>query len=162
MKVSITELHNLSGLDRRRVRAALADLRSEKGSKGALLFESREALPLLYICPGPDDNLDLTRERARLAHFQANKTELEAAKLKGELIEVEEVADLVGQDYANVRAKLLSLPTKLAPELVSLDGLEQLRAAIERGVHEALAELSADKEYEAESTDHCRVVTLER
>lgn len=114
-----------------------------------MLYESTVALPMLYICPTESDNLDLTAERARLAHFQANKTELEAAKMKRELIEVEEVAEIVGNDYANMRANLLSLPTKLAPQLVGIEDIAQGQALIEQGVYSALQELSADEVYSA-------------
>ncbi|MCP5130744.1 MAG: hypothetical protein H6985_14325 [Pseudomonadales bacterium] len=127
----------------------MADLPAEKGRKGAMLYESTVALPMLYICPTESDNLDLTAERARLAHFQANKTELEAAKMKRELIEVEEVAEIVGNDYANMRANLLSLPTKLAPQLVGIEDIAQGQALIEQGVYSALQELSADEVYSA-------------
>ena len=127
----------------------MADLPAEKGRKGAMLYESTVALPMLYICPTESDNLDLTAERARLAHFQANKTELEAAKMKRELIEVEEVAEIVGNDYANMRANLVSLPTKLAPQLVGIEDIAQGQALIEQGVYSALQELSADEVYSA-------------
>ena len=149
MRLSITELHNLTGLDRRRVRSALADLESTPGKKGAVLFESREALPLLYIFPRDGDTLDLTQERARLAHFQANKAAVEERKLKGELIEVEEVAQIVGADYSNVRAKLLAMPTKGAPELLGIEDIAVAHGIVQRLVIAALEELSADEVYGA-------------
>ena len=149
MKLSITELHNLTGLDRRRIRAALVDLESTPGKKGALLFESREALPLLFIFPGEGDNLDLTQERARLAHHQANKAALEERKLKGELIAVEEVAEIVGKDYGNVRARLLAIPSKAAPELALQSDPQQAFVVIQTLITEALAELTADQTYTA-------------
>ena len=150
MRLSITELNNLTGLDRRRIRAALVDLESTQGKKGALLFESREALPLLYMYPGEGENLDLTQERARLAHHQANKAALEERKLKGELIEVEEVAEIVGKDYGNVRAKLLAIPHKAAPRVAIESDTAALAAMLGDYVNEALAELSADAVYSAD------------
>jgi hypothetical protein len=146
MKLSISELSNLTGMDRRRIGRALTDLRPEKGPKGALLYESTEALPSLYLSPDDGDTYDLTQERARLAHHQANKAALEAQELRGALIAIEQVAEVVGDEYANVRAKLLALPTKAAPVLVGLSTMA-IKRALDDLVSEALEELSANETY---------------
>ena len=143
MKLSITEISNLTGMDRRRIRAALCDLPSEKGSKSALLFESTAALRLLYLSPGDADTFDLTAERARLAHHQANKAELEAAQVAGSLIEIEAVADIVGEEYANVRSRLLGIPSRAAPQLIGLP-IVAVKALLDDMIFEALDELTAD------------------
>ena len=144
MKLSITELHNLTGLDRRRVRAALADLESTPGKKGAVMYESREALPMLYVT---GDTLDPRQEQARLNHHRANLAALDERKAKGELIEVEEVAEIVGADYANLRAKLLAMPTKGSPELLGIEDIAVAHSIVERLVVDALKELTADEVY---------------
>ena len=143
MKQSITELNLLTGIDRRRIARALADLSPEKGPRGALMYESTEALPLLYLQPGDDDTYDLTQERARLAHHQANKAALEAETFRGELVPTEQVADVVGEEYANVRAKLLAIPTKAAPVLVGLC-TRAIKERLDDFIVDALEELSAD------------------
>jgi len=130
-------------MDRRRIRAALCDLPSEKGSKSALLFESTAALRLLYLSPGDADTFDLTAERARLAHHQANKAELEAAQVAGSLIEIEAVADIVGEEYANVRSRLLGIPSRAAPQLIGLP-IVAVKALLDDMIFEALDELTAD------------------
>jgi hypothetical protein len=52
MKQSVSELSHLTGMDRRRIRRCLADLPAEPGPKNSLLYESTQALPLLYLTPG--------------------------------------------------------------------------------------------------------------
>lgn len=143
MKLSITEISNLTNFDRRRIRAALCDLPSEKGSKSALLFESTAALRLLYLSPGDADTFDLTAERARLAHHQANKAELEAAQVAGSLIEIEAVADIVGEEYANARSRLLAIPSRAAPQVIGLS-IVAVKALLDDMIFEALDELTAD------------------
>ncbi len=96
------------------------------------------------------DALDAQQERARLTHHQANIAALDEDRLKGELIPVEDVARVIGDDYANVRAKLLSMPPKVAPQLVGVS-LEKAKDIIDRQIREALEELSADDVY---STDN--------
>jgi hypothetical protein len=143
MRKSISELSHLTGMDRRRIRAALCDLPASKGAKGALMFETIEALPLLYLQPGDGDTFDLTTERARLAHHQANRAELEADLLAGSLIEIEAVADVVGQEYLNVRSKLLAIPSKAAPQVIGLS-IAAAKALLDDMIFEALDELAAD------------------
>ena len=143
MKQSISELSHLTGFDRRRIRAALCDMPSETGAKGALLYESTEALPQLYLSRGGADSFDLTAERARLAHHQANKAALEAEQLAGSLIEIEAVADIVGAEYANVRSKLLVIPSKAAPQVIGLS-IAAAKALLDDMIFEALDELTAD------------------
>lgn len=155
MKQSISELNLLTGLDRRRINRALADLKPTPGPKGAQLYESTEALPLLYLQPGENDSFDLTAERARLAHHQANAAGLQERKLRGELIEIEECADIIGQDYANVRARLLAIPSRAAPELLGLC-TTAIRARLDDLVREVLEELSADETYSAGSQPESR------
>ena len=142
MRQSISELAHLTGMDRRRIRALLCDMPSEKGSKGALMFESVAALPALYL-PGDCDSFDLTSERARLAHFQANKAQMEAAQVAGSLIEIEAVASVVGEEYSNVRSRLLAIPSRAAPQLIGLP-IAAVKALLDDMIFEALDELTAD------------------
>ncbi len=51
-----------------------------------------------------DGEFDLTSERARLAHYQANKTSLEEDVLKGDLIPSEQVLELLKGVISNARA----------------------------------------------------------
>ena len=143
MKQSISELSHLTGFDRRRIRAALCDLPASKGAKGALLYETIEALPLLYLQPGDGDTFDLTDERARLAHHQANRAALEAEQLAGSLIEIEAVANVVGEEYSNVRSRLLAIPSKAAPQVIGLS-IAAAKALLDDLIFEALDELTAD------------------
>ncbi|MBK6510041.1 MAG: hypothetical protein IPG06_11735 [Haliea sp.] len=118
MLISITEISNLTGADRRRIRSLLADLEATKEHAARCAMSPGEALPRLYV--RDDGDFDLTSERARLAHFQANAAQLTAKHLEGSLIPIEQVADVVGDEYANVRAKLLAIPAKAAPQVVGL------------------------------------------
>jgi phage terminase Nu1 subunit (DNA packaging protein) len=96
---------------------------------------------------GDTKSLDLDEARRRKLAAEAAMSELDLAKRKGELIEIEEVAAVVGDDYANVRAKLLSLPTKLGPQLIGVEEPAEAMKLVERAVTEALEELTADGIY---------------
>ena len=102
---------------------------------------------------GDTRSLDIEEARRRKMAAEAALVELDLAKRRGEVIEIEEVAGVVGDDYANVRAKLLALPTKLAPQLIGAEDLAECKSLIERGVAEALEELTADGIYSGEVPD---------
>jgi hypothetical protein len=140
MLVSITELHNLTGLDRRRITKALADLDHKSGDKGAKQYPSDMALPLLYLTP-EDAALDPNKERARLTHHQANIAALDEREKSGELVRRVDVVAEVSEAIANCRARLLTIPTKLSTVVIGMDDVQAVRGALQAGVHEALDEL---------------------
>lgn len=140
MKASITEISKITGMDRRAITLALADLESEKGNKGAVLYETQQAMPMLYT-GSADSPRDLTKERARLTHHQANIAELDEDVRRGVLVDRDAVVIEVSEALANMRAKLLNIPHKVAPVIVAVEDLHEIKAVLESAVHEALTEL---------------------
>lgn len=92
----------------------------------------------------PDGALELNAERARLAHHQANKAALDEQETRGELVRAEDVTRSVSDAFRRVRARLLSLPTKLTPIVLGSTDTVEVKDAIEAGVLEALAELTRE------------------
>lgn len=86
---------------------------------------------------------DLTAERTRLAKEQADKTALENALRRKELLPADEVQRDLEQVFIAVRSRLLSLPTKLAPRALGRGTLAEMRDVLDDGVREALNELAA-------------------
>lgn len=84
------------------------------------------------------------KARAKKTVHEAKLAEYEEREKAGELIEVELVRNEWQQILANVRAKLLSLPTKLAAQALGANTLAEMEALLADGVHEALQELAAD------------------
>lgn len=92
-----------------------------------------------------DDNdgpPDLARERALLARTQREGQAMKNAVLRGKLLPVEDVEEVVGAVLDATRAKMQALPSKLAPRCVGLEGLAQARDILTAGVTEAYEELS--------------------
>lgn len=85
--------------------------------------------------------LDAQEERARLTHHQANIAALEEQELSGELLRRDSVVAEVTEAIANCRAKLITLPPKMASVVVAMDDLQEVRTALQAGVYEALDEL---------------------
>ena len=87
---------------------------------------------------------DYEAERARLTKAQADKTELEVAELRAELVRAPVLEHHWQNMVAAARAKLLSLPSKLAPQIAGPDQLTRVQDMLHAGVFEALAELAGD------------------
>lgn len=90
-----------------------------------------------------ETDLDPRQEQARLNFHRANTAALEERQKTGELIETEHVAGIVGDEYASVRAKLLAIPSKAAPQVIGLSTVA-VKAMLDNLVREALEELCAD------------------
>lgn len=88
-----------------------------------------------------DGEIDLEEERAIHERVKRHISELKLQTMKGELHKSEDVERVMMDMLASVRAKLLSMPTKLAPILVSRSDIDFVRNTINREVMEALNEL---------------------
>ena len=146
MKQSISQLAELTGMDRRTVVRRLVDLPKEVNGRSHS-YESKTALPILYGHGKKDDeSYDLTEERARLAHHQANIAALDEQVKEKTLIPAEVVKDAWQSIFANVRARVLSIPTTLAASCAnaSRDDVENKASEL---VRQALEELVNDVDY---------------
>ena len=89
--------------------------------------------------------LDLVVERARLARAQAVKVERENAVADGEYLSVGEIHVLVTLTIANVRARLLAMPTRLAPILAGVSTDRETHDILKKAISDVLNELGASK-----------------
>ena len=86
--------------------------------------------------------INYNEARAQREHWNAQIAEMEARKMAGELIEAAEVGAAVQRLHVNFRAKVLGIPTKLAPVLLGVETLAEIESMLTDAVHEALQELS--------------------
>lgn len=78
----------------------------------------------------------------RLTKARADKAELEAAKIRGELVSLEEVQAAWTALIGNAKLRLLSLPTKLAGVLLGLEKQAEIESTLKGAINDALRELS--------------------
>ncbi|WP_395696997.1 hypothetical protein [Methylocella sp.] len=129
-------------------KAAFPDRGVNKVVETAALEESEddEAEPVEAEALDDEDGvLDYAEARALKETFLARKARLDYRRARDELVEIEAVADVVAEDFAIVRERLLSIPGKLASKLVG-KGRAAIEAAIRDEVHEILEELSAPED----------------
>jgi len=87
------------------------------------------------------DSESLTVAKTRLTKAQAEKAELELAEERGELHRATAVVSVWAENVINAKAKLLSIPSKLAPQLAGLSAAE-IEALLKKEISEVLHELA--------------------
>jgi len=96
------------------------------------------------------DGLDLVAERARLARAQAERTELQLAERRGELVPADELETALVSLASTVMAKLRGVPTRVAPAAHSAVSIAECEQVIRDGIH-AACEAIADRADAAEA-----------
>lgn len=87
-------------------------------------------------------------EHERLLKLAAERAlaELELARVSGEMVRIDQVVETVDQDYANVRARILLIPNKLAPRVPRIRTVAEARKLLHDELREVLHELSSGTE----------------
>ena len=101
----------------------------------------------------PEDWEDLDAVKAKHEIVKTQKTELEVARMRGQLIDVADVRRLWGDIANTVMQNLIHLPSKLAPMLQMLDNVELIANIIDeeiRKIRNKIAETPLP-DYAAES-----------
>ena len=96
MRLSISQLSELTGRDRRTVAGKLADVPHTAGERGAMLYESSEALPLIYAV----DNLEAAR--AAQARSQASLNAVREEDLRKQRIPIQIVLDTMDEVFQSI------------------------------------------------------------
>jgi len=86
--------------------------------------------------------IDFHEEKARLTKMQADKAEMEVEELAGQLVRVDDVLDQWQNILADVKGKLLAIPSKLATLVADISNPAEAQELIDDYVREALQELS--------------------
>lgn len=148
---NISQLEELTGIDRRTISKNLdADkVPFTQGPKNAKLYKPQLALPVLYkslqVQPSATD-ADLEQEKLLTARAKRQKAELDLAERQRQVIPINEVCEVVEQEYTVIRAQFRSLPSKLAKHLAVLSEPDQVNSILEEHINEVLTGLQADAE----------------
>jgi hypothetical protein len=123
MLLSINQLWELTGRDRKTITKKLEDRNFVAGDKGAHLYESSEALPLIYAV----DNLEAARAKQALS--QANLNAFREEDLRKQRIPIQVALDVVDEIFqANGATLKAAKGKKLTPDKIN-ELFDKFRAA---------------------------------
>lgn len=136
-KVSISELHRITGFDRSEVitpKLKKAGVPYDKGSRGAHLYDKTIALAVLYDNPKAVTENDA---KQRKAIAEAEKAEILVQKLKGELVSAEEMQLAAAELVKTMFLQIVRVqPSVIASKCVGLDAI-----GIETEIREAMTDI---------------------
>lgn len=124
-------------------RAEEAGLQPVKRTKKADFYASDALCAVIFAAESADSgDLDLNKERARLAKWQADKTEQDVELRAGRLLEADAVIQWIGNMIATVKSRLVQVPDAVG-HIVDARFAAAVAAEVRRLIYEALEELSA-------------------
>lgn len=89
---------------------------------------------------GDDDDLDAVK--ARHEAIKMEKTELEVARMRGILVDVQDVRRLWGNVIESTKKNLLQLASRIAPTLLMLNSAEMAASIIDDEIRKALEQIA--------------------
>ena len=147
--VSSTVLADLFGLTDRRIRMLADEGVIKKTGRGRYNLQENIKSYIVYLKANQnlkeknnDDELDPDIERALLTRRQREKLDLEIAAMRGEMHYSKDVERVMNDMLANFRAKIIAMPTKVAPLLIARNDISEIQELLQREFFEALQELS--------------------
>ncbi len=127
------------------IRGGVEPHHADRGAAVAADVSENTAEPRTGRRGDGDGRTALADERARLACAQADMQEMKNAALRGALLPRDEVPAAVQACFSLVRARLIAIPTRAAPQVVLLKSMPEVKALLTALIHEALQELAETK-----------------
>ncbi len=148
--VSSTVLAKLFGLTTRRIRQLESEGIIKKIARGKYSLQENIKNYIIYIKTTVDlkenkkeeNKVDFELEHALLEKIKREKAELELAAMKGEMHFGKDVERVMNDTLSNIKAKMQTIPSRLAPELIAIDNIGSIEGILEEGVADALREAS--------------------
>jgi hypothetical protein len=126
MRLSLTQLSELTGRDRITMKKQLESLPPIPGKRGAYLYESREALPLIYSV----GNLEAARAKQALSQAALNAVREE--ELRKYRVPREEVLDVFDSVFQAIASTLKAAKNKKLTPLIINGLFGKFRAALKK------------------------------
>lgn len=143
---STAEVGMALGLTDRRVRQLRSDGVIE--AMGRNKYDLTEAIQgyINFLTGGADNSKEVSNdyhyERAKLTKAKRETAEIELALLRAEVHSAEDIRAVMSGMLMSFRARLLALPTKMAPMLLAQAELTKIQDLLRSGIYECLSELS--------------------
>lgn len=112
----------------------------ESGKYDLALFVQRWVAYSLGVQQGKDQSLDEVKAIHELV--KTRKTELEVARMEGQLVDVQDVRRLWADIANSVMQNLIRIPSKVAPLLTMMDNVQAISGILDTEIREALEQVA--------------------
>ena len=144
---NITAIAKLLRLTERRVQQLAKDDIIPKAERGKydLISSVHGYIDFLKAKAGGDFTAeDVIKNKNKLMKAKAEIAEIEHKRATGELIQKEEVKSTWLELINKVKQKLLTIPNKVAPVIVTVKNINEIKLKLQDKLYEALYEISSD------------------
>ncbi|MCW8966703.1 MAG: hypothetical protein OQK82_08485 [Candidatus Pacearchaeota archaeon] len=138
------QLAALMGITTRRLRQIAEESPPPREEGRGALYPCKDAGKWLRAYWSPDGALDPQHEKAALDKVRREIAELERDKRKGTLLDAKEVETVWMRSVGEVRAGMLAVPSRVAPELIALTDEREMEDAVRDAIHEAMEAIADD------------------
>lgn len=146
--LSISQLSEITGKDRRTVSKRLAAITPQSEAGRAILYDAPAAIEAIFLSDSVEGmDKKLLRVELAVEEERLQKLKIENGRSLAELVPVEQVAKAVEKEYSFVRAQVRSIPSKMAKPLSMVTDPNQVYTRLQEAVDECLTELTMDKKY---------------
>lgn len=167
--VSSTVLANLFGLTSRRIRQLENEGIIKKVARGKYSLQENIKSYITFIKASADlkeskteeGKVDYDEEHALLERRKREKIELELAAMRGTMHFSEDVERVMNDMLSNFRAKVLALPSRVAPSLICMDTIADIQEILQGEVLDVLNELSEYNPSDFYSEEYVNVIDYE-
>jgi phage terminase Nu1 subunit (DNA packaging protein) len=147
MTANLGDIQLILGVSKSEVKRLVDESIIKKDLRGTydLLHSIKGYIGYLQVRSGGTKGVsaDYHEERSRLTKAQADKAEFEAALMAGRLVDVEQLTQAWEGMLSSMRAKLLAIPSKVAPIIADEDEPGMVQNIIDDYMREALEELAS-------------------
>ena len=163
--VSSTVLSNLFGITTRRIRQLENEGVIKKVARGKYNLQENIKSYITFIKTSADlkenkseeGKIDYDEEHALLERRRREKIELELAAMRGTMHYSEDVERVMTDMLSNFKAKLLGLPSRAAPQLITFSEIGDIQECLHKEVLEVLNELCEYNPSDFYSEDYVEV-----
>lgn len=166
--VSSTVLANLFGLTPRRIRQLENEGVIKKVARGKYSLQENIKSYITFIkttvnlkentITSEEIKINYDEEHALLEKRKREKIELELAAMRGTMHFSEDVERVMNDMLSNFRAKVLALPSRVAPRLIGIDTIADIQEILQIESLEVLQELSEYNPNEFYSEEYVDVI----
>jgi phage terminase Nu1 subunit (DNA packaging protein) len=136
---SITDLFNETGVSRSAIKDYLGDEMAITKQGASSMYTLKQFFEAYKKVNGR--RFDPGAEQARLNHARADKQEMDNDKMRGEVVVLADVVDMLIPYISNCVTRLLGIPTKVAPMVIGMKRLPEITVVLEEAIYEAVGEL---------------------
>ena len=140
---SISALAVEFGLDRRTVAQRLNSVEPVQTKGKVKKYKLQEAAKAIIGQVNIGDGiLSYDEARARKMSAEAELSEIELQKERGDVLSIDVINTINNEIFGNFRAKLLALPAKSAPDIFASTNVTEAKSLLRKSINDILQELS--------------------